>query len=66
MKIDAAKKFAEQLLAAIARAEAEGRDELKTGDIDMFAAADDAAREELEKAINAAENRATPGSLIGL
>lgn len=55
MKIDIAKKLVEGFLDAIGQAEVEGRDELNTGDIAAFAALDDAARAELEAAIQAAE-----------
>lgn len=51
MKLDTAKKFVEGMQAAINLAEAEGRDELSVGDISAFAAMDDAARAELEAAI---------------
>lgn len=54
MKLDIAKKFVESMQAAIAKAESEGREELNTGDISSFAAADDAARAELQAAIDAA------------
>lgn len=53
MKIDVAKQFVASLQAAIDQAEAEGRDELNTGDLSAFAAADDAARAELQAAIDA-------------
>ena len=55
MKIEAAKLFVKSMQAAIDEAEAEGRDELNTGDIDSFAAADDAARAELQDAIDQAK-----------
>lgn len=54
MKLDIAKLFVEGLQDAIEQAEAEGRDELNTGDISTFAAMDDAARVELEQAIQKA------------
>lgn len=54
MKLDIAKKLVEGFQAAIAQAEAEGRDELNTGDIAEFAALDNAARAELEAAIQTA------------
>lgn len=55
MKLDQAKQFVASMQAAIDQAEAEGRDELNTGDIASFAAADDAARAELQAAIDAAK-----------
>lgn len=51
MKLETARKFIEGLQDAIEQAEAEGRDSLNTGDIEAFAAMDDAARAELEAAI---------------
>lgn len=57
MKLDVAKQFVASLQAAIDQAEAEGRDELSTGDLSAFAAADDAARAELQAAIDAAKQR---------
>lgn len=53
MKIDVARAYAQSLLAAADKAEQEGRDHLVKADIDIFAAADDVARAELEQAINA-------------
>lgn len=53
MKLDQAKIFVQSLRAAIEKAEAEGRDDLTTADIDSFAAADDAARADLQTAIDA-------------
>lgn len=55
MKIEIAKALMTGFQAAIEQAEAEGREELNTGDIAAFAALDDAARIELEAAIQAAE-----------
>lgn len=52
MKLDVAKQFVKSMQAAIEQAEAEGRDELNTGDIEAFTAADDAARAELQAAID--------------
>jgi hypothetical protein len=55
MKIEVAKQFVQSMQAAIERAEAEGRDYLNTGDLASFAEADDAARGELQAALDAAK-----------
>lgn len=54
MKLETARKFIEGLQEAIEQAEAEGRDYLNTGDVTVFAAMDDAARAELDAAIQSA------------
>lgn len=51
MKIDVAMQLVAALELAIERARHEGRDELLASDLDVFAAADDAARDELAAAI---------------
>ncbi len=51
MKIDVAMQLVAALELAIERARNEGRDELLAADLDLFAAADDAARAELQAAI---------------
>lgn len=57
MKTQVARAFAQHLIEACDQAEAEGRDALDMGDLDRFAAADDAARAELVEAIKqASEN----------
>lgn len=55
MKIEVAKQFVQSLQDAIAKAEADGRNELNTADLASFAAADDAARAELQAVIDKAE-----------
>lgn len=55
MKLDVAKQFVASLQAAIDKAESEGRDTLNTDDLSAFAAADDAARAELQAAIDQAK-----------
>lgn len=52
MKIEEARAYAKNLIAAADKAEAEGRDTLSESDLDVFAATDDAARAELQAAIN--------------
>lgn len=54
MKLDVAKQYVANLQAAIALAEAEGRDELNTTDLSAFSIADDAARADLQSAIDSA------------
>jgi len=54
MKVDVALRLADALKRAAEQAIAEGRDELLTSDLGLFAQFDDSAREELEAAINAA------------
>lgn len=56
MKIEVAKQFVVNLQAAINQAEAEGRNELSTTDLTVFATADDAARADLQTAIEAASS----------
>jgi hypothetical protein len=51
MKLEVARAYARTLLAAVDKAEAEGRDTLTTADMDQFAALDDAARADLQAAI---------------
>lgn len=51
MTLEQARLFAATLTAAANRAEAEGRSTLTESDLQAFAAADDAARAELELAI---------------
>lgn len=55
MKLDQARAFAQSLMTAADRAEAEGRDHLTEADLQLFAAADDAARAELAAAIAKAQ-----------
>lgn len=54
MKIEVAKQFVKSMQEAIDKAERDGRDELNTGDLASFSAADDAARAELQAAIDQA------------
>lgn len=55
MKITVAREYANALLAACNRAEKEGRDALTKDDIDTFSALDDAARADLQAAIDASQ-----------
>ena len=52
MNIQVARLYAQTLLAAADKAEAEGRDALTKADVDSFAALDDAARADLQAAID--------------
>lgn len=52
MKIEVARAYAQALLNAANKAEAEGRAELLKSDIDEFTALDDAARADLQAAID--------------
>lgn len=54
MTPEQARLFAQSLLAAADRAEAEGRDRLLETDLDIFATAADEARAELQAAIDRA------------
>lgn len=63
MKLQDAKKLVLAMQDAIARAEAEGRDELLHDDLTMFARQDDIARVELQEAIEGAR---TMPSIAGL
>lgn len=54
MRLDVARSFAQNLLAACDKAEQEGRTELNGQDFDSFVLQDNLARAELEAAIGAA------------
>lgn len=52
-----ARRLADGLIKAAQRAEADGRDKLNESDLDVFAAADDAARDKLAAAIAVASGQ---------
>lgn len=54
MTVEQARQFAASLIKAADQAEAEGRTTMNEADLQVFAAADDAAREALAAAIAAA------------